>query len=63
MKREAFLGSLAAAAVLAAACTKPSIASGKYAVTHSDAEWMKILDPIGTSSCAKAEPSRRIRVR
>ena len=43
MKREAFLGSLAAAAVLAAACTKPSMASGKYAVTHSDAEWMKIL--------------------
>ena len=43
MKRETFLGSLAAAAMLAAACTKPSIASGKYAVTHSDAEWMKIL--------------------
>ena len=43
MKRETFLGSLAAAAVLAAACTKPSIAGGKYAVTHSDADWMKIL--------------------
>jgi peptide-methionine (R)-S-oxide reductase len=43
MKRETFLGSLAAAAVLAAACTQPSVASGKYAVTHSDADWMKIL--------------------
>jgi len=43
MKREAFLGSLAAAAVLAAACTKPTIASGAYPVMHTDAEWKKIL--------------------
>jgi peptide-methionine (R)-S-oxide reductase len=45
MKREAFLVSLGAAGVLAVACTKPGIASGSYAVTHSNADWMKILGP------------------
>jgi peptide-methionine (R)-S-oxide reductase len=45
MKRETFLGSVAATALLAAACARPGIASGKFTVTHSDAEWMKILGP------------------
>jgi peptide-methionine (R)-S-oxide reductase len=43
MKRETFLASLGAAALLAAACTRASVASGQYAVTHSNADWMKIL--------------------
>jgi peptide-methionine (R)-S-oxide reductase len=44
LNRGAFLAAAGgAAAVLIAACTGPSLASGTYPVTHSDAEWMKIL--------------------
>jgi peptide-methionine (R)-S-oxide reductase len=45
MKRETFLASFAATAVLAAACARPGVASGQYAVTHTNSEWLKILGP------------------
>jgi peptide-methionine (R)-S-oxide reductase len=45
MKRVTFLAGIAGSAALFAACTRASVASGGYAVTHTDAEWMKILGP------------------